>query len=218
MPNIHQVRRVLLRAPVAAAVAAGPFDLDGTAVSANSGSTASLDLPAFSTTYGNDIVFVAVISNSTPNGVTASGLTFTSRKTVTQSGGGTTATLYSAPASSPLSSVVATCTSAGADFMTAAIFAVSGVNFASPYDGNAAIPSSSDGSGLLSFTTNNADDILIAMGVRNAEIDSPFTTVINTGGGFLQVGYRIVTATQSGATIQFAGANCTSVGDAVVKA
>jgi hypothetical protein len=190
--------------------------LDGTTQTANSGSAASLPLPAFSATFGNDVIYVAVLSNSTPTGVAGGSLTFTLRATATN--GANNVALYSAVAPSPLSSVVFTATSNTANFITGCVFAFSGSHSASPFDSNGAIPSTTGGGTPLTFTTTNANDILTTTGVSQFAVDSPFNAIFTTGGCcFLSAGYKIVSATQSGSSVTYNSGNVASVGDAIIK-
>lgn len=190
-----------------------PFALDGTPQGGNSGGTTAFALPAFSTTFGNDVVYIAVLTTGAiPSSISGGSLTFASRVSLTTSN---SIMLYKAIAASPLSSEVYTVNFSASSFVTAAVFAFSGAHSASPFDPNGAIPTTSTGAAALSFTTSNANDILIAAINNSAGIDAPFTSIFSAN--FLQVGYHLVSATQAGSTATSGGSNFLSVGDAIIK-
>lgn len=179
---------------------AAPFALDGTPITANTGSGTSVSLNGFSTTYPT-IVYILQVGNGgaqiTPSG---GGLTWNLRASNLL--GGSTIALYYAIAAAPLSGANFTASQTSSDFMTALVFAFSGAA-ASPFDTNASIPTAANGP---TYSTDNANDIIIAGGVSNAGIDSPFTSLSATAASnFLSAGYRSVSATQSSQQAAFGG-------------
>lgn len=200
-----------------ATAAVAPFDIDGTPVTNNTGAGTTINLVGFTTTFPNDVVYIAYANNGgLPTPPTGGGLTFTQR--ATRFAGATTISLYSAVAASPLSAVTFVCAQASVDFMTALAFAFSGSHSASPFDSNGAIPNSGTAAGTP-FTTNNANDILVVAGVSNAAVDLPFISMSSTAiGNFLSCGYSIVSSTQSGVTTAFGGNTTINVAiDAIIK-
>lgn len=201
------------RKPISLTGGAAPFALDGTPQAANSGSSNALALSAFSTTYPNSLICVAVMTNGGPaTAPTGGGLSFTLRKR--QGTNPTNLELWTAIADAPLSSQVITVNTTSADFVTACVFAFSGVNAASPFDSNGALPGTTN-----SFTTSNADDILLCIGrlASSSETEDAGFTLI-TGADFLGVEYKIVSATQSGTTVTpFSSGVTGMIVDAIVK-
>jgi hypothetical protein len=210
MPNLRANRRLIMRRrPVVAVGAAAPFALDGTPVAANTTGT-SVGLNSFSTTYPA-IVYIMQVGNGgaqiTPSG---GGLTWNLRASNLLAG--STIALYYAIAVSPVSANF-TASQTSSDFMTALIFAFSGAA-ASPFDTNGSIPVAANGP---TFSTDNANDIIIAGAVTNSTIDSPFTSLsASATTNFLGNGYRIVSATQSSQQAAWAGNSAlNSVYDAI---
>ncbi len=197
----------------------GPFALDGTKQFANSSSTGALALPAFSTTYDEDIIYIGVITNGGPvTSITGGGLTWAVR--TTENSGGTNVEIWYAKAATALSGVVFTVNTTSAAFITAAVFAVSGASYASPFDANASIPEEAANGVALSISTTTADDILIVVSLSGGSntIDAPYTSL--HASDFLSVGYQILTGTVSGqgATWNSGGSLYAAVADAVVPA
>lgn len=176
------------------------FALDGTPQQAHSGGTASQALPAFSNSACNQIAYVDIITNGGPvTGVTSANATW-SKRTNTINGSTTHELWFAKPAAALTSEVVTVATTTSA-FFTAYIFAFSGSHIASPFDGNGAIPSVTNG-GTCTFTTSNANDILIAGGVSgNTSPDTSYTLIFGSGTNFLLSEYQIVSATQSASTV-----------------
>jgi hypothetical protein len=215
----QQYATMLLTGAGRAAASSTPFALDGSPQQ-NTGNTTSLVLPGLSTTFSNDVVYVVLVTQGGPGlNITGGGLTFTRRATLL--GGGNTIEIWSAVASSPLSSAVFTCTStAGPAFFTAVTFAFSGAHSASPFDANGAIPSTFASGAGVTITTSNANDILIAASANSPAIDAPYTRLSPAAeANFLSVGYQIVSATQSASPVTWAGAANSAVAavDAIIK-
>jgi hypothetical protein len=197
-----------------------PFALDGTPVCANSGGSAALSVGPFTNTYPNAVVYVGVTTNGGPV-ISISGVSgMASRVSYFNPGAPTNYdTLLASVQSSPLSGVTAIVNTTTSSFITACIFAFSGAHSAAPYDGNAAIPTT-NATGPCSFTTSNANDILIAWGrltAGNSITAGSGWTLIN-GLNFSVSEYMGVSSTQSGTTATIVGdtfSDC--VGDAIIK-
>ncbi len=194
--------------------------LDGTAQTANSGSSGALALPAFTTTSSNDIACVGIVTNGGPvTSITGGGLTWLFRVKKDTGSANETTELWYAKANSPIAGVAFTVNTTSAAFITATVFAFSGADYTTIFDSNGAIPTTKDLSGPLSFTTSNANDVLIyvARSGGSSNVDGSFTTLYGTN--FQTCGYNIVSATQSGSTVTIGGgALAYSVGDAVIEA
>ena len=95
---------------------AAPFALDGSSVTGNT-SSANLVLPGLSTTYGNDVVLVAIVTNGAAiSTVTGANLTFAREPGLTPptAGGSTCDLWYAVSGASALSSEVITIGNSGA--------------------------------------------------------------------------------------------------------
>lgn len=180
------------------AIASGggtPFALDGTPQGTTSGGTAALALPALSTTFTNDIVYVCGVTNGGP--VTSIGssssLSYARRTSVVN--GSSTIEFWSAKSSSALSSEVATVNTTSSAFTTFSIYAFSGSHFASPFDTNGAVPASATGNNV-EISTSNANDILSGCGVSSGNsAGSGWTSLYNAN--FLLAQYMSVSVTQT---------------------
>jgi hypothetical protein len=191
-----------------------------TSVAGSSGSSSSFALPALSTAGTNEIIMVFVETNGGP--VTSisdtASLTWTFLKNQDDGNAGEKMEMWYAKAAAQLSSDVITVNTTSAAFITACAVAISGANFSSPFDSNAAIPTSHDNSNHLTFTTSNANDLLIAGGRSGGQApDAPYTTIY--AANFLSVGYVIVSTTQSsGSDFSVNGGSSTwAVGTALVQ-
>jgi hypothetical protein len=201
--------------PKIVSAAADPFALDGTPQGFFSAGTASGALPGISTTHGNVIIYVGGITNGGPvTSITStSSLTFSRR---TQQAGGTSAELWSAKSAAALSNEVITVNTTGSSYFVFAAAAFSGSHFASPFDSNGAIPATS--AAAISFTTSNANDILIGAALsNNSGAGSGYTQLYDAN--LMLFEYKIVTTTQSGLTMTNGGASAIgpSVGDAIIQ-
>jgi Spherulation-specific family 4 len=145
---------------------------------------------SLTTSHSPDIVYVIVAAaGATPNIPTASGLTFTLRKSTTAPSGPTVSTFY-AIANSPLSSESITATAGGSTTEIQIIaFGISGAEASAPFDTNVAVPSSASGSSVIAsvtISTNNANDFVIG-----AEADSQGASGGGAGTGFALL-YNVV--------------------------
>jgi hypothetical protein len=207
--------------------ASSPFALDGTQQVANSGGSSALALPAFSTTYGNDVVYVALVTNGGPGlAPTGGGLTFTLRARDNDGTSNDNVELWSAIASSPLSGAVITVNTTSSAFVTGCIFAFSGTKSSSPFDSNAAIPAiTSTGNYFIppTFTTSNngtvGNDILIALGRTGGTVTAAAGFTLITGANFLGVNYQLVSSPQSAVTWTWATGTQGggSIADAIIQ-
>lgn len=176
---------------------AAPFALDGTPQN-GTGAAASFSTLAFSTTFTNDVIYIAGQFNGGPiTGITGCGLTWTRRGGGNQTGNAFQ-DLWSAKASSALSSCSPTVTQTSNNFFSYSIFAFSGAHFAAPFDSNVAIPNVNNTNATpATCTTSNANDILV--GAAEISGGTPPTgswVQIAFANGFLTE-YQIVSATQS---------------------
>jgi hypothetical protein len=175
--------------------------LEGTPVhDTTGGAFGSFVCTAFTTSQAAQIFLAVTVNGTSVSSITGGGLTWTRRGT---SGGLNPIELWSAPASGALSGVQFTinfATTSG--FTTVDVFAFSGNDTSTIWDGNAAVPASGTvDPGAIS--TNNADDVIIA-GFRFGATSTPtqgagFTKI--SGADFQLVEYKIVAATQSSLSI-----------------
>jgi hypothetical protein len=178
--------------------AAVPFALDGTPACVN-GTSAALAVGTLTTTFPNDVIYAGVTTNGGPvisiTGV--AGVTFTLRAKFTN--GAQTDELWSGTAASPLSGVTATVNTTSSSFNSSCLYAFSGSHIASPYDPNVAIPNGSVGGTACSYTTTNANDILIGSTRTSGTTaaSTGFTTIPNSGANFHTDQYKSVSSTQS---------------------
>ena len=152
-------------------------------------SSASSGSVTLSTINPNDIIVVAVFDENvsspsrTVSSVTASGLTFAKRSSITGTGPGQFATTWDdmevwwALASSPLSNEVITVNLSGSiDDASIAAFGVVGANTSSPWDSASPTTnyntSSSPQPGTITISTNNAGTRDLLLGIIGAEIDA----------------------------------------------
>jgi hypothetical protein len=186
----------LLGAGKAPAGGSAPFALDGTPQAANSGSSSALALPSFSTTYSGEVC-VAFITNGAPGlAPTGGGLTFTNRASANDGNAAETVELWCAAAGSPVSGQVFTVNTTSAAFVTGVVFAFSGVKTSSPFDAGG--PTTVNGAGsYATYTTTNANDIIITLGRTNGSVTASTGFTLITGSNFLGVQYQSVSATQS---------------------
>lgn len=197
---------------------AASFALDGTPQTA-SGTTAALALPGFTTTNGNVIVYIGTTTNGGPiTSITGASLTWAQRAGMFTGNAGEYTELWYAKSSSALSGAVFTINNTSSAFIGGTVFAFSGAAFASPFDTNASIPETTPGGTSLSFSTDNANDILVIVGRGTGGADPPYTQVASNA-NFVSAGYRSVTATQSPTSILWAGGGAfyMSIADAIMQ-
>jgi hypothetical protein len=195
------------------------FAQDGTNVGANSGSSNTLTSPSLSTTFCNDLV--VVLAGNDANGVstvvdTQGHLTFT--KHVAE-GGSSDMEIWTAPLSgAPLTGDTITVTwFGGVTFINMAVVAFSGYKTSAPFDPNAAIPNIST-TGACSWTTTNANDILIGRSFTNSNTPDAGWSLIHTATNSFFFGeYKSVSATQSGTTAASISGSGGSVCTAIQK-
>jgi hypothetical protein len=130
--------------------------------------------------------------------------------------------MYYAKAASVLTSDVITVTISTSTLIEMHAFGVTGANFTTPFDSNGALPAVAATSTFVSFTTSNANDIMIA--TYRHTTTSP--TVALSGWSSLRANdsklvsyFKVVTATQSGTTAVGAlgGSQQAGVGTAIVR-
>jgi hypothetical protein len=177
--------------PASAAVI--PLSLDGTPQFANA-STASLALPAFTSSNSNDIILIPVISNGLPiTSITGGSLTFARLTSFTPANN---LDLWWAVAASPLSSVVFTVNTTGNAFITAGVLAVTGGKTSAPFDA-VTTAQSTNPAAFATVTTDVANTF--AIGMDGSSTNAPGSGWINvTSANFLTVNYQIFSTTVSG--------------------
>jgi hypothetical protein len=203
-PGVFQ-NRAALDAPAA------PFTpaIDGTASCTTGSSPCTFSL---TTTKSNDLIVIACTNNGssplTANTVTVGGsaATYRTNPTVSPSNplaGGNTIYEYYYLASAPLAaaSIVATLTTS--TYLECLAWGVSGVNFSTPFDTNASVPDGV-GSGTMTLSTSNANDLIWMVGrsdsgLSSSNTPSGWTTLAY--GAFSGAFYQTFTSTQSGLTV-----------------
>jgi hypothetical protein len=160
------------------------LSIDGTAQGCQTTSGSSCTTSGFSTSHSNDLIMIQVFGDSVHAPTVSSGVgTISLRQS--QTSGHTNAEYYGI-ASSPLSSVTATCTDGGT-FVSCVMFAISGANTASPFDPNSSSKCSANGSftgpGTVTMScnvsTSHAVDMLLGLGATNH-----YSSVMSAGTGF----------------------------------
>jgi hypothetical protein len=154
------------------------------------------------TTQSNDIIIVSSSANTaTVTSVTGGGLSFTQRAA---SPGGSDVSEWSAVAASPLSSVTLTINFSGTpSACTGCAFGVSGANTSTIWDSNGSIPASNSTAGDPTFSTTNANDIVIGSIRGNTATPtsgSGWTAIYAPSNGFYICQYQIFSSPQSGTT------------------
>ncbi len=204
--------------------------LDGSATAQFS--TASSGTVTLTTTTANDVIVVLATNEDATNSairtvssVTATGLTFTKRSSLSLGSPTYQDTeVWWAIASSALSAKVITVTLSGStDDAALVAFGVSGANTASPWDPNVALPATATGNPATTPTvsgvsTSNANDMILgfqgngngaAVTSTSETAGSGFTLIanINNNGAVnaddAAAEYKIVSATQSSISVPF---------------
>jgi hypothetical protein len=192
------------------------FDKDGTTVAAQSGAASILTSPAFTTSFCNDLVVVVAGNNGVGVATVTdsqSHLTFTRHAF---SGGAGALEFWTAPLSgAALSGDTITVTWGGSAFSNMAVIAFSGYKTSAPFDPNAAIPNVNS-TGACSWTTSNANDILIGASTANTTTpDAGWSLITNATNSFMFAEYKIVSATQTATTAALIsgsnGSACTAI-------
>ena len=187
--------------PVVAA-AGNSLSLDGSNHNAGSGATVVVSL---TTTTGSGVIVVAANTNAASvSNVTAAGLSFVQRTSITGISG-TTITNWTAPYSSNFSGNI-TVTPASSAFTAVTAFGIGGAPSTSYFDPNGSLPVESTGT-ILSITTSNANDFIFAnYATSNASstAGSGFAA-ISAAANFQLVEYVIVSTTQSGLSAGMGG-------------
>lgn len=190
---------------------ASAIGLEGTPQHANSASSNSLDLPAFTTSVATRVYIVVTKNNANAITITGGGLTFSSR---TSAGGTSPIEIFTAEAASPLAGVVFNLAFSSATFITADVFAIKD---SGAFDANVSVPAAGT-SDPLGFTTTSDIDLVIgaARGDENMGVDSPFTVI--SSADFQCVGWRKTSAAGAQSFSVTTGTATALVGDAVVQA
>lgn len=161
-------------------------------------------LPAFTTSLPAQIFVSGLINDSTGiSSISGGGLTWTLRKLVNNGVPTFTEELWTAQANAALSGVTVTITPNGTpSFQSYVIFAFSGQDTGTIFDGNASVPAGNPGGAPADpvlISTNNANDVIIAcfrmQGTANPTQGAGFTLI--SGANFQCSEYQIVSATQT---------------------
>jgi hypothetical protein len=204
------------------------IDGHGTCTGALTASTCTLN---FTTSNSNDVIVLGQTASNTCNTPSSSpSLTWTQRKSLAYSGGGTYECMYYAVWSSS-GSLYVTCSFGGTGRLACIGFGVSDANTTSIFDGNSAVPCSGTGTGSpasCSLSTSNSNDMIIGlMGQTAAPTDSAgsgFTGLCTSVGGARSqcAEYESVSSTQSSLGIKFTWSDSTTpwgmIGDAIKQA
>lgn len=199
MPLYRGSRRLLLRGGVVVAAASNLITLDGSVANTGSGTTST---PSLTTTKTNDYIVLCIqVNGSGVSTITdTAGLTWTQVSLVSSGGN---SYVYRAFSSGILTSNVITITFTGSSaFFSTVTFALNGTLGASALDVNGTLPGTTTTSTPLTLTTSNANDLLFASyalntGTGTADTGNGWTLVPGSGGNFMAVEYKLVTATQS---------------------
>jgi hypothetical protein len=196
-------RRALLarkRAPAAGGGGGGAnlITLDGSA--AASGGSATSTTISITTSQPNDLILLAVQNNDNVSvSVTSPHLTWT--YTIPKGVGSTG--LWSAFSTGALTTPeVVTITFPGTEsFWSNVIWGLNGVPSSGYFDPNGALPGLTSTTTPLTLTTSNANDFLFAAYADNSGAGiapgTGWTLIPGSGGNFMGVIYKLVTATQS---------------------
>ncbi len=198
-----------------AAISSPSIGLDGSVSAASSGSTITLSL---TTTKSPDVLY---LSTAEGQGVTVStvtstpSLTWTRRVSLPFSTNRHAETWYATWSSSGTISI--TVTLSGAASAAGVAYGITGANTASPFDTNAAVPSTasalSGNSASVTISTSSANDMIIgALGVQGnptlstgAGLTLVLTQPAGTGGNAIEASdeYQIVSATQTNLVVGY---------------
>lgn len=172
------------------------LSLDGTPLAASAGGTSTAVTGTFTTSAGSGVIIAGCATNAASiTSVTASGLTFTARKTLTPTNGPTVLAVYTAPYTSNFSGAVTMTQASAGPYGEIIVFAAGGADTAPGFDGNASVPGSSS-STTSSETTSNANDFVYSVNGLNQATDTAGTGwTIAASANFLLAQYQIVSAT-----------------------
>jgi|SRR5581483_2238836 len=201
--------------------------LEGTPVHNNATSGSSLTTGAFTTTQAAEIFISVTINGTSVSSISGGSLTWSLRKRQSDPTTVNFIEEWAAQASGALSSVQFTLTLGGStSFITTDVYAFSGQDTSTIWDGDAGIPYSAQ-SDPITFSTSNANDSVIAS-YRMGSTASPTQGNIGgsaatkiSGADFQLTEYRIVSTTQSSQTATIGtGAGNANAGivDAIMQA
>lgn len=155
---------------------------------ANTGGATSVGA-TLTTTGGCGVIVAAVSSNQTITGVSATGLTFTQRATITT--GSNITYEFTAPYSSNFSGTI-TANASSSSFITLIVFGAGGAPSSNYFDPNLA--SAVTGTGTLSATTTHSNDIIFSMDSNTLNGADSGYILIQSASNFMRVQYRISAA------------------------
>lgn len=198
--------------------------LEGTPVIVNALGVTTLSVGPFTTTLASEVFITNVCNTAGITSISGGGLTWARRVDATSSAGVNHLEHWAAQASGALSGVTFTITysGGGSAFTTAALYAFSGQDTSTIWDGNASVPAHTDnGPDPQSITTSNANDVVIAgfrAGTASPTAGTGFTQIC--GSNFLCVEYKILSATGTTSCTLGTGAGGASacVADALMQA
>jgi hypothetical protein len=186
------------------------FSIDSS-LSATAGAKSSL-AQVLSTSHANDVILVAIVTNSTTATVSSvgdtAGLSYAQRQAITD--GSNDIELWWAPASSPLASDTITVNLNKNATFSVAIWAVNGsTTYTSPFDANSSLPATNTGSSTGptsgAFSTNTPNDFVIAfmgcVGSPTVTVPGGYTLIQGASGPTNNVSYDVLSGTASGTTL-----------------
>lgn len=196
--------------------------IDGSAAAGPGKGTPNQATCSLTTTLSSDIILVQTIVNNDTDGggPTSAHLTFTQRAVINDvAHSGIFFASYWAIASSPLTAEAISIT-AGLSASTCSVtaFAVNGGNTSSPFDSNGSLPATALSATPPTFSTSNANDMLITSGRSDGTSATGWTFIISDGIGGTVDWYKLVSTTQSGVSGATNGANTAFICDALVAA
>jgi hypothetical protein len=213
--NTNISNRRIIYTPALASGGGGsdPFALDGT-FKDDTGTASSWNTTGYTSAFGNLVVYIAIETNGGPVlSVTGGGITFSKRASIAN------IELWAGTSVTPLASQAFAITTTSNAFYHSLVFAFSGGKMSAPYDPNTgAIPATFNSSTVPTWTTSNANDILIgaAAGNSGAAATAPWINLMH--GNFMTVAYQIVSLTQAGSTLVYSDASHgNQIADAIVQ-
>jgi hypothetical protein len=186
--------------------------LEGTPVHKNVTSGSTIVMDAFTTSVGTQVVIVATINggDNMITSITGGSLTFSERSQVGSSGNNIY--LWTAEASGALAGVQFTLNlSTAIVFGTVDVFAFSGQDTGTIFDGNASIPAEATSDPVLVSTTT-ADTVIIAgmrVGTASPTQGTGFTKI--SGADFQLTQYKIVAAPQTNLSVDSSASDANGV-------
>lgn len=182
--------------------------LDGSSSSTATSANRALTL---TTTNANDIIFAVASGNGKLSAVSGASLTWVMRSQAAGSNNLNVTTFW-ALAPSILTSATLTLTWSASTFMSCWVFGVSGANSSSPFDPNGGLPVQDINVASGTYSTTNANDLVIAANSCNYSatpaVPTGFTAIAGPNTSYFgQCCYQILSSPQSGTTVSWPSAN-----------